>query len=534
MHQKRALWWITAGTISLVSAYGQAISPLSWSYNLKNLKTGSSLRAAFGQVSRGVRDSVVSLSLNGTDLVLGTIIDADGLALSKSSELRVNKLKAKLADGKVVDATVILRDADNDVALLKLAATGLKPIEWAYDAASVGQWAITQGVGPEPEAVGIVSTPSRRLTSQGLLGVGLDMNPTPARIASVTPGFGAQRGGLLPGDVVLAINNGVVRNSDELMSDLRMVRPGDLVRLRIDRDGTERELEARVLPFQGSRNDPSLWLTQAQQAAIAAMNDNLAPMIQSVDSARASLGMSNIFLQAMGSAMIQRRIEELRESELAFAMARADEAAKLQELGIDARLLQTGGRGATQSFTDAQQEVIAAMNERLLSLGRAATNARAALAPAQLFVQPMDQSVVQAKVEALAAAELALAQARVAAMAKLQNSKGEIFPEQIPLLVQQSVGGFRAGRGGGRGGGDRQAQMNRMGTGVSVRADDFEAVIQHDTVLEPFQCGGPLVNLKGEAIGLNIARNGRVATYALPAELVLRIIDDLKEEAGLN
>jgi serine protease Do len=47
-------------------------------------------------------------------------------------------------------------------------------------------------------------------------------------------------------------------------------------------------------------------------------------------------------------------------------------------------------------------------------------------------------------------------------------------------------------------------------------------------VLRPWLCGGPLVNLDGKAIGLNIARAGRVTTYALPARLVKRILDNLK------
>ena len=63
---------------------------------------------------------------------------------------------------------------------------------------------------------------------------------------------------------------------------------------------------------------------------------------------------------------------------------------------------------------------------------------------------------------------------------------------------------------------------------VSLRAEGFEQVIEHDTVLHPWLCGGPLVNLDGKAIGLNIARAGRVTTYALPAQLVQRIGEDLK------
>ena len=51
-------------------------------------------------------------------------------------------------------------------------------------------------------------------------------------------------------------------------------------------------------------------------------------------------------------------------------------------------------------------------------------------------------------------------------------------------------------------------------------------------MLKPWLCGGPLVNLDGKAIGLNIARASRVTTYALPARLVRRIFEQLK--AGLT
>jgi len=81
---------------------------------------------------------------------------------------------------------------------------------------------------------------------------------------------------------------------------------------------------------------------------------------------------------------------------------------------------------------------------------------------------------------------------------------------------------------------DRSERMNRLGGGLSGRAEGFALAIQHDTVLQPWQCGGPLVNLEGKAIGLNIARAGRVASYALPAELVKRISDTLKGRTPAN
>ena len=73
-----------------------------------------------------------------------------------------------------------------------------------------------------------------------------------------------------------------------------------------------------------------------------------------------------------------------------------------------------------------------------------------------------------------------------------------------------------------------QRRISRLSGEVSQRAEGFEQAIEHDTVLQPWLCGGPLVNLDGKAIGLNIARASRVTTYALPARLVKQILDNLK------
>ncbi len=70
--------------------------------------------------------------------------------------------------------------------------------------------------------------------------------------------------------------------------------------------------------------------------------------------------------------------------------------------------------------------------------------------------------------------------------------------------------------------------MNRMSGRMSQRRAGFPQALQHDTVLEPEMCGGPVVNLAGQAIGLNIARAGRVETYAVPADVVKTLIRELR------
>jgi serine protease Do len=63
---------------------------------------------------------------------------------------------------------------------------------------------------------------------------------------------------------------------------------------------------------------------------------------------------------------------------------------------------------------------------------------------------------------------------------------------------------------------------------VSQRSGDFPAVYQHDTVIRPVDCGGPIVDLEGHVLGINIARAGRTETYALPADLIVPLIEPMK------
>lgn len=78
----------------------------------------------------------------------------------------------------------------------------------------------------------------------------------------------------------------------------------------------------------------------------------------------------------------------------------------------------------------------------------------------------------------------------------------------------------------------RVAGQNRMGGRLSPRRTGFDAVIQHDSVLRPHECGGPVVTLSGKAFGINVARAGRTESYALPADVLLPLIDKMKAESS--
>jgi serine protease Do len=69
---------------------------------------------------------------------------------------------------------------------------------------------------------------------------------------------------------------------------------------------------------------------------------------------------------------------------------------------------------------------------------------------------------------------------------------------------------------------------------ISARATGFSRVIQHDSVISPHQCGGPIVDIHGNAVGLNIARAGRVASYAVPAKVVAPAVSAMLAEVTGN
>jgi serine protease Do len=302
-------------------------------------RSGDETLRAFAPISTATRHSIVKFNVNGETVALGAVMDTNGLALTKASEIKKGKLTCWLATEQEVDAKVLAVDVDEDVALVQVEARGLKPIRWDSGEVAIGQWAITPGIGETPHAVGIISALPRRIRPQrALIGIQFDFSTSIPKIDELLPGLGAEKAGLKPGDLIKAVNGNAVTNRFQIVEILRDFRAGQSVKLRI------------------------------QRAA--------------------------------------------------------------EEFDADVRLMVPGA----------------------------------------------DQS------------------------------------------------GQRA---------YSRRELSRLGGDVSQRAEGFEQAIEHDTVLQPWLCGGPLVNLDGEAIGLNIARAGRVTTYALSAKLVMRIFENLKSKPPL-
>lgn len=60
---------------------------------------------------------------------------------------------------------------------------------------------------------------------------------------------------------------------------------------------------------------------------------------------------------------------------------------------------------------------------------------------------------------------------------------------------------------------------------LSEKTGGYPDVIQHDIPLPPELCGGPLFNLNGKCVGVNVSRAGGTKTYAIPADEIVEVLE---------
>lgn len=73
--------------------------------------------------------------------------------------------------------------------------------------------------------------------------------------------------------------------------------------------------------------------------------------------------------------------------------------------------------------------------------------------------------------------------------------------------------------------GRREQSLDKVSAKLSRRRWGFDRGIQHDGAIGPADCGGLLIDLHGKIVGLNIARAGRIKSYAIPAHVVQKFVE---------
>jgi serine protease Do len=216
--------------------------------------------AAFRQAIVQPARSVVRVRAENKDVALGTIVAADGWILTKGSQLPDDtKLTVLLRNGRSLAASVTGVDQRNDLAMLKVDAKDLVPIQWAEGnkPAIVGELLAAPGMSVDPAAVGVLSVAARHVrprdlppptppANAGYLGVQLEEDQGGARILRVMPNSAADKAGLKADDVVTHIADMPIIDSESMVNTIQHHKPGDVVAIKLRRKGELVEMKVSL------------------------------------------------------------------------------------------------------------------------------------------------------------------------------------------------------------------------------------------------------------------------------------------------
>jgi serine protease Do len=226
------------------------------------------LLAPFQPVVAKVNAATVRVMCDDKDAALGTIVAADGLILTKASELH-GAVSVKLGDGSLLDAALISLHKPTDLALLKIDIKGLTPVRFEDSKKlPIGNWLAAAGTDERPTAVGIVSVVTRDLSgadakeslnqNRGFIGILLSRTDDPkggAKIDGFSQTSAALKAGLKVGDAIIELNGNPVAGSESLREMLEDSRPGQKVKVKIRRKSEEMDFTITLGRGEQSRSE---------------------------------------------------------------------------------------------------------------------------------------------------------------------------------------------------------------------------------------------------------------------------------------
>ena len=212
---------------------------------------------------RNLRSSVVQVAKStvkitdqsSNQIALGVVIRADGLIVSKASELNSYENLYCVTGPNRYEAKVLKTDNDNDLALLKINAAGLVPVKWTQQQPRNGIFVLTPDSDGQVISLGSYSAIARSTVgkNRAFLGVHPKSGTYGVEIISeVESNTSAYRAGLQMGDVILSVDGVSVRESDQLTAEITRHRAGDKIRIDYVREGQQKttiaKLDGRTLP----------------------------------------------------------------------------------------------------------------------------------------------------------------------------------------------------------------------------------------------------------------------------------------------
>lgn len=205
--------------------------------NADERRDNTSMTRLFTPISESVKPSVAQVLSGGRPVSLATVVSSDGYLLTKRSELSNDPIRVRLSDNRMYPARVASVRRQNDLALLRVDAdVSFQPISFVDSKPAIASFLISTGRTGQPIGIGVLGVPARRIEKDAILGVRLRDNDQGRPIVrDVIPNSGADTAGIVPGDMIVAINGRRESNASGVILKLREMFPGENVRLTIER-----------------------------------------------------------------------------------------------------------------------------------------------------------------------------------------------------------------------------------------------------------------------------------------------------------
>lgn len=235
-------------------------------YNLRT--AGPSVHAAFEQTREFLQTSSAVFKRGRDEIIFGTVVSPDGYILTKASELgELDEVTVTVDRERYSQPKLVAEDPAWDLALVKIDAQNLVPVAYRRgEEIERGSWVVANGATTRKARrvqVGVVAANTRAISASGgtVLGVALEDDKEQIKIKEVTEGTGAEKGGLLAGDIIVSLDGNEVAERKEMIEILGEKNVGDIIPVGITRDGEAMELEielagrADVFGEKKTRND---------------------------------------------------------------------------------------------------------------------------------------------------------------------------------------------------------------------------------------------------------------------------------------
>jgi serine protease Do len=226
-----------------------------------NGKNEPAVRSAFQEVLGRASAATVRVLADGEEVALGAVVEPDGYLVTKASVLK-GKIVCRFRDGTERKAEKVGEDGNQDLALLRVEATGLTAISWRQgDPPPPGSLVATTAPADEPIAISVVSTDPRRIRGRtdahhprAWLGIEMGAGESGLGVGGVMPDSPAAKAGVRVGDEIRQIDGAAMKSAEQVVETVGGHSAGQAIKLLVHRQDQDLEISATLAKFQAPQD----------------------------------------------------------------------------------------------------------------------------------------------------------------------------------------------------------------------------------------------------------------------------------------